>query len=225
MIPVVVTVGPLAASDDDGVSVSQAVAGAQALTIGGALASSGVATLDVPRRVLITSAADDSGITFRVTGTNHTGNPIRETITGANASTAYTTQDFKTVTEVKTSAAAAGNVTVGTNGIASTPWKIINYHAGQVSISFGVIVSGTVNYTLEYTYDNPNDNQNKLGSQGDPGNYPTPPNSFSHATLVAQTANKDGVINDPIFAWRLTLNSQTNPAYATITAIQAGLIG
>ncbi len=223
MIPQVVTVGPLDTDDPDGISLSQTAADAQALTITGALATDGVATLDVPRRVLISSAGDDSAVSFRVTGTNHTGNPIRETVAGTNAGTAYTVQDFKTVTEVTTSAATAGAVTVGTNGIASSAWQAVNYHLDHVNISFGVIVSGTVDYTLEYTYDNPNNNQNVLGSQGDPGNYPAVLDSFSHASLVAQSTNLDGVIEDPIFAWRLTLNSQTNPGFAKITSIQAGI--
>lgn len=225
MIPVVVTVGPLTASAANNIATSQSAAGAAALTINGSLATSGIATLDTARRVLITSAADDSAVTFRVTGTNHTGNKIQETVTGSNGGTVATASDFKTVTEVRTSAATAGNVTVGTNGVASSPWFITNYHAATPSMSIGVVVSGTVSYTIEYTYDNPNDNQNKLGSQGDPGNYPSIPTSFSHATLVTQTATADGVISNPIFAWRLTLNSQTNPGYATATAIAAGISG
>lgn len=221
-LPTTVTVGPLAVADPDNICLSQTPGGAVAMTINGAAATGGVATLDVARRVLITSAGNDSGITFRITGANSDGNPIRETVTGPNATTAYTVQDFKTVTEVRTSAAAAGAVTVGTNGVASSPWKLMDYYQTPANMSIGVLVSGTVNYSVEYTYD---DVQAPNGIGSALGNYPPVPTLFSHASLVAKTANFDGVINDPIRAWRLTLNSQTNPGYATATGIQAGMGG
>ncbi len=219
MIPQIVTVGPLVIADDDNISVSQSAAGAQALTITGDTATAGVATLDTARRVIITSAADDSLITFRVTGTNLTGNPIRESVTGAAIGIASTLQDFLTVSEIFTSAATAGNVKVGTNGVASSPWEFINYHMGPVSLSFGVIVSGTANYTVQYCYDNPNSNQNTLGG----GLYPAVPNTFDHPSLQSLSIKADGALNVPIFAWRLTINSQTHPGSVTATAIQAGI--
>lgn len=223
MLPTTVTVGPLATADDDNIALSQSAAGAQALTLNGAAVTGGVATLDVARRVLVTSAADDSDITFRITGTNSDGNPIRETITGANAGTVYTTSDFKTVTEVYASAATSGNVKVGTNGVASSRWVVVDREISPFNMSLGVIVSGTVNYTIEYTYNNVNDNQH--GPGGALGNYPTVPTVYAHATLASDTTSADGFINDPIAAWRLTLNSQTNPGYATATGIQAGIGG
>lgn len=223
MLPVAVTVGGLAAADADGICASQSPGAAGAMTINGALASGGVATMDVARRVLITSAADDSDITFRVTGTNSDGNPIRETITGANASTVATTSDFKTVTEVYVSAATSGNVTVGTNGVASSRWVVVNTQVNPTNMSVAAIVSGTVNYTVEYTYDNPNDNANAMGSQA-LGNYPTVPDVFSHATLVNDTASGDGFFDNPIYAWRLKVNSgATGSDSVSATGVQAGV--
>ena len=224
MTPQTVTVGPLAAASANNICLSQSAAGAQALTLNGSTVASGVATLDAARRVLITSAADDSDITFRVTGTNAFGNAIRETITGGNATTVYTISDFKTITEVYASAATSGNVTVGTNGVASSPWKFSNIHIAPFSISLGVVVTGTVNYTIEYTYDNPNNNANTIG--GALGNYPSTPAVYSHATLVNDTASADGFISAPIRAWRLTVNSgATGSSSVTATGIQAGIRG
>lgn len=223
MNPQVVTVGPLAAASTNNIALAQAVASATTLVLNGSTVVSGVAILDVARRVLITSAADDTDITFRVTGTNAFGNPIRETIVGANGGTVFTGTDFKTVTEIRTSAAASGNVTVGTNAVASSPWMFTTYHIAPVNISIGVVVTGTVNCTIEYTYDNPNSNQNVIGSQGQ-GNYPAVPNTWSHATLVSMTASEDGFINDPIFAWRLVVNTgAVTTSSVTATAIQAGI--
>jgi flagellin len=63
--------------------------------------------------VTVTSAGNDSGITFTITGTDSSGKNISEVLTGANASTATTTATFKTVTGVSLSSGAAGAVTIG----------------------------------------------------------------------------------------------------------------
>lgn len=224
MLSQIVTVGPLVAAAANKICLSQSAAGAQALTLNGSVVSDGVATLDKARRVLITSAGNDTGITFRVTGTNSTGNAIRESVTGASGAAVATLQDYKTVSDITTSGATAGNVTVGTNGVASSPWVFVSPSLAPVNIALGVVVSGTVNYTIEYTYDNPNTNQNTLGSQG-LGNYPTAPTPWQHASLRTLTSTTDGAITFPIAAWRLLLNSQTNPGYATATGTQAGIAG
>lgn len=224
MLPQTVTVGPLASADDDNICQSQTPLAAGAMTINGAAATAGVATLDVARRVLITTVSDERAKTFRITGTNSDGNPIRETLTGPNATTGYTTQDFKTVTQVYVSAATTGAVTVGTNGIASSQWLFQSYQLSPVNISIGAVVTGTVNYTIEYTYSNINDNANAMG--GALGNYPSTPIVWAHATIVTKTTTTDGFINDPVTAWRLTVNSgATGSDSVTATGIQAGIRG
>ena len=71
MQPIVKIVGPLAAADADGICASQTPLAAGALTINGALATGGVATIAVPARITITSAGNDSTNTFVVVGTDH----------------------------------------------------------------------------------------------------------------------------------------------------------
>jgi hypothetical protein len=110
----------------------------------------GSATLDKARRVLITSAGNDSGMTFTVYGTDWNSNPISQTVTGGNATTAVTTLDFLTVTRIKCSAATAGAVTVGTNGVAGSRPLFFDW-AGAADVSLQVSVSGTVNYTVKQT--------------------------------------------------------------------------
>src|SRR4051812_25402104 len=124
--PIATTV-TLATADADGIAASQALPGASGLlaVLDGALASGGAVTLDAPRRVIITSAGNDSGITFTVVGTARSqqgGIAQTETVTGANVGAATTTQDFATVTSVTGSAATAGAITVGTSGVGSGPW-------------------------------------------------------------------------------------------------------
>lgn len=161
MQPIVKTVGPLAAADADGICASQTPLAAGALTINGALASGGVATIAVPARITITSAGNDSTNTFVVVGTDHAGNSITETITGPNATTVTSVLTYKTVTSVTISAAAVGAITVGNSQSgASAPIALDPWAFPQVAIQCGV--SGTVNYTVQQTLDNPNDPVNPI---------------------------------------------------------------
>ena len=102
-----------AAADADGISVAATLSEAGNLTIGGALASGGAVTFDQPRNVTITSAGDDTGITFTVTGTDETGAAQTEVITGADTDVAIGTSYFATVTQIAASGASAGNVSAG----------------------------------------------------------------------------------------------------------------
>lgn len=167
MRPISVTVGALATADADGICASQrhggafgfaingllssgfdadaicldqAVGSATTLTINGALANSGQARLgNLPGKyVTITSAGDDSGITFTVAGINYGPQgqyAVTEVVTGTNASVVATTKLFYIVTSVTSSAAAAGNVSVGINGTwtADKPREIIFTPAGAES--------------------------------------------------------------------------------------------
>jgi len=118
----VVTLGSPITSDADGVSTSASITAAAGAVIDGALASGGVATFDVPRNVIITSAGDDSAKTFTVTGTDEYGVTVKETITGANADVASGKKAFKTVTAVAISANSASTVTIGTGDVLGLPF-------------------------------------------------------------------------------------------------------
>lgn len=141
----------LAASDDNGICASQSAAGAAALTINGALASGGVATMDKARRVAVTSAGNDSGITFTVTGTDRYGRSMTEALTGSNASSVESEKDFLTVSSVATSGAIASTVIVGTTGVGSTGPMILDAWSNPADLSFAIETSGTVTWRLEKT--------------------------------------------------------------------------
>jgi hypothetical protein len=152
MRPITATVGPLATASANNIALSQTPGAAGALTLNGSTVVSGVAILDNPRRVLITTA--DTTHTFTVTGTTPTGSVISEVV-GPITTSAYTTQDFSTVTSVTINGAATAAVTVGTNGIASTPWVRLDEWASP-PVGIQCNVTGTVNYTVQSTYDDPN---------------------------------------------------------------------
>lgn len=135
---ILLSLGSPVAADADGYAAAQAVAAAGNLTLDGALA--GVA--DVPRNVVITSAGDDSGITFTVTGTDIYNHALTETITGADTAAASGKKAFKRVTQIAASAAAAGNVSAGTGDVLGLPYAAIS--AAQVpAVWFNDAVDGS----------------------------------------------------------------------------------
>lgn len=138
------------------VTISGAAAGA--VTVG----MVGLATLDVARQVLITSAGNDSSITFTIAGTDWAGLPISEVVAGPNATTAASLLSYKTVNSVLTSAAVASTVQVGTNGVASSPWVAFDPLAAMPPIGIQVSGSGTVNWTVQSSMDDPNSPTNPI---------------------------------------------------------------
>lgn len=216
MIPQIVTIA-LAAAADNNICASQAVAGAGALTLNGSAVVGGVAILDYQRHVIVTSAGNDSGITFTVNGTRNDGGVISEVITGANVGIAESTLDFKTVTSVVASAAAAGNVKVGTNGVGASPWQMLSWHmvpfTAGIQINFGAVAA---NVDIEYTTDDPN---------GPVGAYPPAPilnpTAFKHTVLQGVTQSSVGSLEVPCWGWRLRVNSGTGSVKATV--VQGGM--
>lgn len=202
----IVTTLTLAASDADGIAVAQVLPGASglALVLNGALVASGVAQLTAPRRVVITSAGNDSGITFTVAGTRGSwwaNTALTEVVTGANVSDAVTTQDFLTVTSVTASGAAAGNVTVGTNGTASGPWVAWSAYATDFQVSlYGTVLSGSPTWEVQYTYDD------VFGLWLPSG--VTFPRAVVLGSLTGQTGTQDGTLTTRVVASRLAITAQ-----------------
>ena len=108
------------------------------------------------RQVTIVAAGNESAKTFVVTGTNVNGEPVSETVTGPNATTATTVSYFKTVTSVTISGNAAGALTVGMTNTATSPWVRLDDFAPS-NISIQCDVSGSATYTVQSTLDDPND--------------------------------------------------------------------
>lgn len=159
MRPVTVTVGPLATASANAICLSQTPTAA--FTLNGALVTSGVATMDNPRRVLITTTANESAKTITIVGTDWNYAPQTEIITGPNATTGYTNLDFRTVTSITISAAAAGAITVGTNTVASSMWvRLDSYALAQVALQ--CTVTGTVSFTVQQTLQDPNSSLNPV---------------------------------------------------------------
>lgn len=187
------------------ISASDAAAGNVSAGVNGLLA-----TMDNPRRLLLTTSADDTGDTFTITGTDWNGNVISETLAGVNNTTAFTEYDYKTITSIWTSGATAGTIQFGTNGIASSrPIFLDRYALAPTSLQ--VDASGTVNFTVQQSLDDPND----VGfTNVDWINHPD-------TALAAATATAQGNYAYVPTVTRVTLNSQTNPGFITFSVLQA----
>lgn len=155
MQPIVVSVGPLASASANNIATSQTVSGAGSVSLDGALVTDGVAYLDTPRQVKISSAGNDTGITFTVTGTTFGNVSVSQTVTGTSGSSVSTTVDFATVTSITTSGStSASGITVGTNGVAGSRWVRFDSWANN-NTAIQCNVTGTANYTIQVTMDDP----------------------------------------------------------------------
>ena len=208
MRPIVVKVGPLASAVVNNIAASQSPGAAGTLTLNGTLVTGGVATLDTPRQVLITTA---TAISFTITGTDWAGSPISETVTNASSSVA-SVLSYATVAKITNSAAGTA-ITVGTNGVADSPWVFFDaYGLGPTTVQANV--TGTANYTLWTSNDDPNSPTN-----------PVNPNAMNWSTalspMVATAASAQGFIEAPFLWAKVTLNSATAAtSYVTTTFVQ-----
>jgi hypothetical protein len=204
----------LAAASVNCIAQSQSLAGAGNFALNGSATAGGVATLDTQRRVLVTSAGNDSGITFTVFGTTDSGTAIQETVTGANAGAAATNQDFAMVTKVAASGATASTVQVGTNSVGSTRFVLFDYHLAPFHVALGSTApaGGGTTYSAEYTYDDFLD----LVA----GAFPV---ARSVPGLLNQTLSANASLDEPATGVRLTISAGTGTV--SLTVIQAGIKG
>lgn len=224
-LPVVVTyVLPVAAVS----SVCNAQpATSLALAINGSIGTGVLATSSatanfgqmLQQKILFSSAGNDSGIAFKIVGLNMANNTVSEVLTGPNATTTRSVQDYAKVLSITPQTltgglgTTAGTVTVGTDGTGASLWNIVNWQVTPVNIEASVVqvTTNTCNVTVQYTYDDPN-------------NIPPGAQSvqaFNHPTMNATSVTMDGSINDPVTAVRLQVNSGTGAC--RFTMIQAGI--
>ncbi|MBP9870548.1 MAG: hypothetical protein KBC53_03505 [Nitrosomonas sp.] len=110
-----INLGAPITADDDGVCASQGGSSGVAMTINGALTTSGVATFDVPRAVV---AAWTNTAILTIVGTDEYGNAVIET--SASGTSHAGKKAFKTVTSVTPNATITG-ATVGTGDVLGLP--------------------------------------------------------------------------------------------------------
>lgn len=95
---------------------------------------------------------------------------------------------------------------VSQTGAGSTDAIVMNTNISPFNVGFGVVVDGTVDYTVEHTFDDP-----AVG-------FTT---WFPHPSVDGEAVNADGNYAFPVSGIRLTVNS--GGGSATMNLIQAGI--
>jgi hypothetical protein len=200
----------LAAASANNIAQSQTPAGAGNFILNGTTVVNGVAVLDTARQVLLTFAASEVGHNFTIFGTNASGAPISEVIAGTGIGTVGSVLNYKTVTRVAISAAATGAIQIGTSTVGASDWRNLNLGVSPFNVGLAVVISGVVNFTVNYTYEDPN------------APVGVTPVAFPITALSAKSANTDGgLLNTPVAAVQLVINSGTGTAVLVID--QAGV--
>jgi len=96
--------------------------------------------------------------------------------------------------------------TVSKTGVGSSSAIVMNTNISPFNVGFGVLVTGTVNYTVQHTFDDP-----AVG-------FTT---WYSHPTVAGEVANADGNYAFPVTGIKVLVNSGSGSA--TLNLIQAGI--
>lgn len=168
------------------------------------------AVLSPAGRVTITPAGNESTNNFTITGTNWNGDTISEVLAGQNATASTSVLDYKTVTSVVPENATAAAVEVGTAQSGGSRWmRLDSWANAQVGVQ--VNVSGTIDYSVEQTFDDPNS--------------PTNPIAAADVTWLAGPADitTESTAKVSAFAYAptfLRIISNSGNGTATLTAVQ-----
>lgn len=183
------------------IALAQTLGAPGNLNLNGASVVNGVAVLAtkfmVP--VSLTFAANETGHNFTLTGTDYGGNVISEVIAGTTAGTVQSANNYTTITRISVSAATTGNVSAGNLAQAIGRWIIADKNKANFQVGFGCYVTGTVNYTVQHTW------QDVLSQPTSAANQ----RIFNHDFIVNQTTTQDSNYAFNIAAFRLVINSGT----------------
>lgn len=193
--------------DDDTDYFANDITGAGPFTPTTTLVSDGLG-----HQVTIDSAANLSGITFTLTGLDADGLAQTEAVTGPNATTVASAKYFSSLTSVSVSSTLGANTAdIGVKDDAVSPTFVLDYTANPFSVGLMADVSGTIDYTVQYTI------QNVFGST-----QPSALTWLNHATMAAQTADAVGNYAFNVQATRLLINSLTAGATIRFSIMQGG---
>lgn len=101
-------------------------------------------------------------------------------------------------------------IVVAKTGAGSSSTIPLDHYQSPFNVGLGVVVTGTVNYTIQHTFDDVFDGA-------------VTPTWFSHPSLASLTANADGNYAFPVRAVKILQNSGSGTT--TLTIVQAGMPG
>ena len=95
---------------------------------------------------------------------------------------------------------------VSKTGTGSSSALVMNTNQTPFNVGFGVVVSGTVDYTVQHTFDDPATGFTTW---------------FAHPTIAGKTTNQDGNYAFPVTGIKVLVNSGSGTA--TMNLVQAGI--
>jgi hypothetical protein len=192
------------------------------LTFDGTLISGGTFTSSdgLGRIIVIVDSDTDtkSDVTFTITGTDSDGNAITDVVTGpASAATVASAKYFKTVSSVSVSAAQGGTekVDIGIRGttLAAASRSVPLDWRCPVAATVDVDVTGTLNFTVQQTFDD------LLTSTNASGNI-----VWQDVTaLASKTADTTASLTVGARGMRVIINTYSTGAELQAVIIQPGM--
>lgn len=208
------------AASTTSVAAAQTSTGTTPLVINGSLldlaytSNGGLRRVVLPRiqRVLsLTSTVDLSGINFTFVGEDLNLTAITEVLAGPNNNTVFTTNQFHLVSSITPSASVGTAVSVGTGPAGVTKWKYFDTWVPSPQTVINVnVVSGTVQYTVQYTFDNVAVDATAANVQ-----------LISDPLAINQTVDGTYASESPFTASRVSFNSLTT-GVADVYFMQSG---
>lgn len=204
MRPIQIVTSSFPTAVTDYLVVAETLAGAGFFTLA-------ASTITPPRYVTITSAGDDTGVTFTITGTGPHGETQTEDVTGANAGAVTSTKTFATVTSVYADGATDGDVEVGVAQSGYSQWIPLDIYTPNQVTTISATVSGTINYSIQYTNEDPFDHSfthQVVAHPASGGAFTAASTNQTHFTTTLMRAVRY-VVNSGDGSIRLTITQQS----------------
>ena len=177
------------------------VAALQTKGSAGTLTLASTATTDgMAHQLTLTSTGNISAVNFTFIGTDADGRAVTEVLAGPNNNTVTTTKYYQNITSISNSAAVGTNTSAGIAALAAGPSVIGDRFSIDSTVM--VVLTGTVNYTIQYSNDYPNITDNSVSS----GFWV----NSTDTDVSNATASSASSASGPVIAYRLTINSYSS---------------
>lgn len=163
------------------------------------------------------SATNHSGKTATLVGTDADGNALTEVLAlPAGTATTTSVNYYRTLTSVTPSATiGADTMDIGWTVPAYGPTIPVDFYQEQFNVGVSVDISGTINYTIQYTPSDVYTLSNPPQGSGSTVNWIDMASPFAGAT-----ADQAAATTVPVRAYRVKINTVTNGATLKFSLIQ-----
>ena len=199
--------------DVNNVFEDQTTAGAADFSLDGAGVTGGVWTSGdgFAKKISFESSGNFAAATLTITGFSdiQKNHPITNAISGPNNATVESTKYFAVITSIATDAIIGTNIESGFVDEAVTNPVPLNWRASPFTVGLVAVVTGTVNYTLQHSFDDPQNGGESITWL-----------DYDISDMVAATATADGNYSASIRASRIKINTHSAGAAVKTTWIQ-----